>query len=71
MDSFKNIAKTLAIAFAGAIVAIFVYSKINNQSREYPLQGNTPVQLTSYSTPASPQVQLPDLTQAAEKVFTL
>ena len=67
MDSFKNIAKTLAIAFAGAIVAIFVYSKINNQSREYPLQGNTPVQLTSYSTPASPQVQLPDLTQAAEK----
>jgi Do/DeqQ family serine protease len=67
MDSIKNITKTLAIAFAGAIVAIFIYSKINNQQHEYTLQGNTPVQLTTYNTPTSPQAQLPDLTQAAEK----
>ena len=67
MDRTKNIAKMLAIAFAGAIIAIFLYSKINNQPREVIVQGSTPVQLAGYSTPASPQAQLPDLTQAAEK----
>lgn len=67
MDSVKNIAKNLAIAFAGAIVAIFIFSKINNQSHEDALQGSAPVQLTNYSAPVSPQAQLPDLTQAAEK----
>ncbi len=66
MDSIKKIAKTLAIAFAGAIIAIFIYSKINHESREV-LQSVSPVQLTSYNTPQSPQAQLPDLTQAAEK----
>ncbi len=67
MDSIKKIAKTLAIAFAGAIIAIFVYSKINPEPREVVLQGTSPVQLTNYNASASPQVQLPDLTQAAEK----
>ena len=67
MDNIKNIAKTLAIAFAGALVAIFIYSKINNQPGDYVLQSNLPVQLTNYSSPSGPQVQLPDLTQAAEK----
>ena len=66
MDSIKKIAKTLAIAFAGAIIAIFVYSKINQKQQEV-LQGSSPVQLTTFNTPQSPQVQLPDLTQAAEK----
>ncbi|MEI7524290.1 MAG: Do family serine endopeptidase [Mariniphaga sp.] len=66
MDSIKKIAKTLAIAFAGAIIAIFIYSKINHEQRE-ALQGNSPVQFTNYNTPQSPQAQLPDLTQAAEK----
>ena len=67
MDIVKKIASTLAIAFAGAIAAIFLYSKIINQPLELTLQGTTPVQLTSYSAPSSPQAQLPDLTQAAEK----
>ena len=67
MDSIKKIASSLAIAFAGAIVAIFLFSKFNNQNRETTVQGNAPVQLTSYSAPSGPQAQLPDLTQAAEK----
>jgi len=67
MDSIKKIAKSLAIAFAGAIIAIFIYSKINHGPRETILQGTSPVQLTNYSAPQSPQAQLPDLTQAAEK----
>jgi len=67
MDIVKKIASSLAIAFAGAIVAIFLYSKINNQSREVSVQGTSPMQLTSYVAPVSPQAQLPDLTQAAEK----
>src|SRR5665647_3647922 len=67
MDVVKKIASSLAIAFAGAIVAIFLYSKIINQPGEALVQGTSPVQLTSYVAPASPQAQLPDLTQAAEK----
>lgn len=67
MDSVKKIATTLAIAFAGALLALFLNSKINTHSSEIPLQGTTPTQLTSYSSPSSPQAQLPDLTQAAEK----
>ena len=67
MDSIKKIAKSLAIAFAGAIIAIFLYSKFNHEPQQVPLQGTPPVQLTSYSSPPGPQVQLPDLTQAAEK----
>jgi len=67
MDIVKKIASSLAIAFAGAIVAIFLYSKINNQSGAVSVQGTSPIQLTNYVAPASPQAQLPDLTQAAEK----
>ena len=67
MDSIKKIAKTLSIAFAGAIIAIFLYSKINHEPREAIVQGNSPVQLANYNPPPGPQVQLPDLTQAAEK----
>jgi len=67
MDIVKKIASSLAIAFAGAIVAIFLYSKINNQSGTVSVQGTSPIQLTNYVAPASPQAQLPDLTQAAEK----
>ena len=67
MDNVKKIASSLAIAFAGAIVAIFLYSKIINQSGEGSVQGTSPMQLTSYVAPASPQAQLPDLTLAAEK----
>ena len=67
MDIVKKIASSLAIAFAGAIVAIFLYSQIYNQSGEGSVQATAPLKLTSYTEPASPQAQLPDLTQAAEK----
>jgi len=67
MDIVKKIASSLAIAFAGAIVAIFLYSKFNNQADEVSGNGTSPMQLTNYVASASPQAQLPDLTQAAEK----
>ena len=67
MDSIKKIAKSLAIAFAGAIIAIVLYSKFNHEPKEVFVQSSSPVQLTSYNAPPGPQVQLPDLTQAAEK----
>ncbi len=67
MDHVKKIASFLAIAFAGAFVAILLYSKINNPSQVLLDQGASQVQLTSYVAPASPQAQLPDLTLSAEK----
>jgi len=67
MYTLKKITTTLAIAFAGAILAIILYSRFNTQTRELAVKDSTPVQFTSYNTPASPQAQLPDLTQAAEK----
>ena len=67
MDVVKKIASSLAIAFAGAILAIILYSTINPRSRDVLVQGTSPIQLTNYAAPASPQAQLPDLTQAAEK----
>lgn len=67
MDVVKKIASSLAIAFAGAILAIILYSTINPRFRDVLVQGTSPIQLTNYAAPASPQAQLPDLTQAAEK----
>jgi len=67
MDIVKKIASSLAIAFAGALVAILLYSKIYDHSTVALVQGTSPIQLTNYVAPASPQAQLPDLTQAAEK----
>jgi len=68
MDNVKKIASNLAIAFASAILAIFLYSKINNQPKELVARDPTPAQLTSFITPSgSPQAQLPDLTGAADK----
>ena len=67
MDSIKKIASSLAIAFAGAIVAIVLYSNFIHQPKEIETQGTTPVQLTNYAAQLSPQAQLPDLTLSAEK----
>lgn len=67
MDRVKKIATILVIAFAGALLALFLNSKINTHSKVSSLQDTTPSQLTNYITPASPQAQLPDLTMAAEK----
>ncbi len=62
MDRLKKIASYVAIAFAGAIIAIFLFNRI--QPKEVLIKESQPIQLASYS-PAS--VQLPDFTQAAEK----
>ncbi len=51
MDSVKKIASILAIAFAGALLALFINSKINAHSGESSLKGTTPTQLTNYIAP--------------------
>jgi Do/DeqQ family serine protease len=66
MDRLKKIASILVIAFTGAILAIYLFTKIEPNWREVVVREKQPIQLTSY-TPASPNAQLPDLTQAAEK----
>ena len=67
MDSVKKIATILTIAFAGALLALFLNSRFSSHTGELPLQGTTPTQLMNYAAPSSPQATLPDLTVAAEK----
>lgn len=67
MDNVKKIATTLAIAFASAILTILLYSKFYPATLGPSVRETIPLQLTSYSKPASPQAQLPDLTLAADK----
>ena len=67
MDRIRYFARNLLIAFAGGVAAVFLYSKIYSPHQATSLQVDTPVQLTNYNLPPSPQLQLPDLTQAAEK----
>ena len=67
MEKIKKITSHVAIALLTALFAIFLYSKIFNQPQKVTVVESTPSRLTSYALPASPQAQLPDLTQAAEK----
>ena len=64
MERFKKIASVMAIAFAGAIIAVFVYARVIPNSKEIVIKENQPVQLASYTSAIAP---LPDLTAAAEK----
>ena len=68
MNNFKKISTSLLIALAGAILAIFLYTKlVGVPEQQVVIREATPVKLTSNNGSASPQVQLPDLTKAAEK----
>ena len=57
-----------AVAFAGAILAVFLYTKFGNvRDQQLMVRETTPIHLTNQVEAQSPQGQLPDLTQAAGK----
>jgi Do/DeqQ family serine protease len=67
MNTIKKSASYVAIAFLGAFLALFLYSQFNSQPKLVTVTESSPIQLSSYTPPALPQAQLPDLTQAAER----
>ena len=68
MEKFKRFLSVFSIAFAGALFAVFLFSRFANDNQQ-PIRFSEPipVHLTSNVSTGSPQGQLPDLTQAAEK----
>lgn len=66
MNAIKKSASYVAFAFLGAILALVFYSQFNTE-KTIAITESKPIQLSSYTPPALPQAQLPDLTQAAEK----
>jgi len=56
-----------AIAFAGALLAVFLYAKFNVRDQQFMVRETAPIHLTNQFAAESPQGQLPDLTQAAER----
>lgn len=68
MEKIKKFISVLSIAFAGAVFAIFLYTKFENVPIQQEIASNTaPIHLTNQVASENPQLQLPDLTQAAEK----
>ncbi len=67
MNTIKKSASYFAFAFLGAVLALILYSQFINNPKATFVSESTPVQLSSYTPPPLPMVQLPDLTQAAEK----
>jgi Do/DeqQ family serine protease len=66
MNAIKKSASYVAFAFLGAVLALVLYSQFNTE-KTIVVTESKPIQLSSYTPPALPQAQLPDLTQAAEK----
>jgi len=67
MNTIKKSASNVAFAFLGAVLALFLYSQFNTNKKPAIVAESSPIQLSSYTPPAMPQGQVPDLTQAAEK----
>jgi serine protease Do len=67
MNNLKRISTSLLIALAGAILAIFLYTKLVGVPEQVVIREASPVKLTKDVASDNPQVQLPDLTKAAEK----
>ena len=67
MEKIRKYISMLAIAFAGGVFAVFLYSKTNVHNERIVASETAPIHLTSQVVNGSPQAQLPDLTQAAEK----
>lgn len=67
MNAIKKSASYLAFAFLGAILALFLFSQSNTEKKTVVVAESKPIQLSSYTPPALPQAQLPDLTLAAER----
>lgn len=55
-----------AVAFAGALLAILLYTKFDGQNQQIIVGEKSPIHLASQVIPQNTQGQLPDLTQAAE-----
>src|SRR5665647_76995 len=68
MEKFKKFLSAFSFSFAGAILAIFIYTNFANEKQQVVrFSETTPVHLTSNIATTSTQSQLPDLTLAAEK----
>ncbi|HEY5509605.1 MAG TPA: Do family serine endopeptidase [Prolixibacteraceae bacterium] len=67
MNAIKKSASYVAFAFLGAILALFLFSQSITEKKTVVVAESKPIQLSSYTPPALPQTQLPDLTRAAEK----
>lgn len=67
MEKIKKGISIFAIAFAGAILAVFLYARFIVRDQQFLVRETLPVHLTNQLTAESPQAQLPDLTKAAEK----
>lgn len=65
MKNLKNIAFTLFMVVAGAFVAVWVYSTYFDQPDYVTIKEDKPIKYASY--PSDSEIQLPDLTFAAEK----
>ncbi|HEY3388837.1 MAG TPA: trypsin-like peptidase domain-containing protein, partial [Prolixibacteraceae bacterium] len=67
MEKIKRIISMFAVAFAGAVLAVFLYAKFNVHNQQFMVRETAPIHLTNQVAAESPQSQLPDLTQAADK----
>jgi serine protease Do len=68
MEKFKRVISMFAVALAGAVLAVFLYTKFENgRDQQFMVRETAPIHLTNQVENQSPQGQLPDLTQAAGK----
>jgi len=67
MEKFRRIILMFAVALVAAVFALFINAKFSNQNGQQMVRETIPVHLTNQMAGASPQIQLPDLTQAAAK----
>ena len=68
MEKIKRFISVVAFAFVGAVLAIFMYPKFENVPIQQEIAiDSAPIHLAKQIATDNPQLQLPDLTQAAEK----
>jgi serine protease Do len=67
MEKFKKIISILAIAFVGALMAVFINTKFNVRNEQIVVAESAPIHLANHVTNDNPTGTLPDLTIAAEK----
>jgi len=68
MNKIKRILTVLLIALMGGLLAVILYVKlVGVPEHQVMIRDSSPIQLTNSVAPDNPQVQLPDLTKAAEK----
>lgn len=67
MEKFKKFISMFALAFGGAVLAVFLTAKFNVGNAQVIVREATPIHLTNQLTAQTPSGQLPDLTEAAEK----